>query len=122
MQDGDELEVLHSSTPLLCWYSGTGTVPEVIFRTAPQIGACPAIPILYLLRKVIFMSVLRVTNFFSFLCKVESRAEERFPLYSIQICPADLLYLCTQANFTSFKAADLFTPVRSESVSQKLIK
>jgi hypothetical protein len=56
----------YSSTPLLRWNSGTGTVPEVIFRTAPQIGACPAIPILYLLRKVIFMSVVRVTNFFSF--------------------------------------------------------
>jgi hypothetical protein len=92
----------YSSTPLLRWNSGTGTVPEVIFRTAPQIGACPAIPILYLLRKVIFMSVVRVTNFFSFLCKVEARAEEGVP---------SLFYPDLPGRFTLFMHAGKFYSV-----------
>lgn len=69
------------------------------------------------------MSVLRLTNFFSFWCNVlRSRGQSSgkgLPLFYPDL--PDLLYLCTQANFTSFKAADLFTSVTSESVSQKLI-
>lgn len=58
----------------------------------------PAIPILCLWWEDIFMSVLKVTNFLSFLCKLEVRAQKGLhSLYSIPDLAASL-YLYPQAH------------------------
>lgn len=61
----------------------------------------------------IFMSVLKLTNFLSFLCKIEVRELRKgFTLFHPDL--VDSSYLCPKGKFTSPKVADIFTPVISD--------